>query len=275
MCDTSDYAIGVVLGQREDKKAFMIYYASKTLDSAQSNYTTIEKEFLDIVFALEKFKSYIVGSPVTIFTDHVVLKYLLSKQDTKPRLTRWILLCQEFNLTIKDKKGVENVVVGHLSRLVPEFTSHGLPIGDSFPDEQLFALVHCPWYVDIVNYLVTGQIPPQWTSQQKRKFLVDIKKYYFDDPYLFKYCPDQLMRRCVPNDDQIGVLTFFHSKACGGHFSSRKTADKILQAGFYWLTLFKDYFEFFKTCARCQQLGGVTKRNMMPLTPILIIEIFY
>ena len=227
-----------MLRKREDKKAFVIYYASKTLDFAQANYTTTEKEFLAVVFALEKFRSYIVGSPVTIFTDHAALKYLLSKQDNKPRLIRWILLCQEFNLTIKDKKGVENVVADHLSRLVPDSNSHGIPIGDSFPDEQLFALVHCPWYADIVNYLVTGQIPAQWASQQKRKFLADIKKYYFDDPYLFKYCPDQIMRRCVPNDEHIRRLTFCHSEACGGHFSARKTADKILQAGFYWPTLY-------------------------------------
>ena len=93
MCDASDYSIGDVLGQREDKKAFVIYYASKTLDSAQANYTTTEKEFLAVVFVLEKFRSYIVGSPITIFTDHAALKYFLSKQDTKPRLTRWILLC--------------------------------------------------------------------------------------------------------------------------------------------------------------------------------------
>ena len=135
MCDTSDYAIGAVLGQREDKKAFVIYYASKTLDSSQENYTTMEKEFLAVVFALEKFRSYIVGSSVTIFIDHAVLKYLLFKQNTKPRLTRWILLCQEFNLTIKDKKGVDNLVADHLSRLVPGSISHGLPIGNSFPDE--------------------------------------------------------------------------------------------------------------------------------------------
>ena len=92
-CDASDYAIGAVLGQREDKKDFVIYYASKTLDSAQANFTTTEKEFFVVVFALEKFRSYIVGSPVTIFTYHAALKYLLSKQDTKPRLTRCILLC--------------------------------------------------------------------------------------------------------------------------------------------------------------------------------------
>ena len=168
------------------------------------------------------------------------------------------------------------MVVDHLSPLVSKTTSEGLPISDTFPDKQLFALVHCPWYADIVNYLVTGQIPSQWTSQQKSKFLVDIKKKknYFDDPYLFKYCPDQLMRRCVSNDDQIGVLTFCHFEACGGHFSARKTADKILQVGFYWPTLFKDCFDFCKACAQCQQLGGITKRNMMPLTLILIIEIW-
>ena len=164
MWDASDYAIGAVLGKMEDKKAFVIYYASKTLDSAQSNYTTTEKEFLVVVFTLEKFRSYIVGSLMTIFIDHSTLKYLLSKQDTKPRLTRWILLCQEFDLTIKDKKGVENVVVDHLSRLVLETTSESLPIGDTFPDEQPFALIHYPWYADIVNYLVTRQIPSQWTS---------------------------------------------------------------------------------------------------------------
>ena len=78
MCDASDYAVGVVLGKREDKKPFVIYYASKTLDFAQSNYTTTEKEFLVVVFALYKFRSYILGSPIIIFTDHAALKYLLS-----------------------------------------------------------------------------------------------------------------------------------------------------------------------------------------------------
>ena len=246
MCDASDYAIRAVLGQREDKKAFVIHYASKTLDSAQANYTTKEKEFLAIVFALEKFRSYIVWSPVSIFTDHAALKYLLSKQDTKPRLTRWILLCQEFNLTIKDKNGVKNVVANHLSRLVPESSSQGLPIGDSFPDEQLFSFVHCPWYADIVNYLVTGQIPPLWPSQQKRKFLVDIKKYYFYDPYFLKYCPDQLMRRCVPNDEQIGILTFCHSEACGGISLQGKQQIKFCKLSFIGLHCLKIVLNFEK-----------------------------
>ncbi|MBE2321327.1 hypothetical protein DVA67_035760, partial [Solirubrobacter sp. CPCC 204708] len=116
MCDASDYAIGAVLGQRKDGKPHVIYYASRTLNDAQMNYTTTEKELLAVVFALDKFRSYVIGTPIVVFTDHSALKYLFSKQDAKARLIRWILLLQEFNLIIKDKKGVENVVADHLSR---------------------------------------------------------------------------------------------------------------------------------------------------------------
>ncbi|KAL5722473.1 hypothetical protein ACHQM5_005989 [Ranunculus cassubicifolius] len=118
MCDASDYAVGAVLGQRRDKKPYVIHYASRTLNSAQMNYTTTEKELLAVVFALDKFRSYLVESKIVVFTDHAALKYLLSKKDAKARLVRWVLLLQEFNLEIRDKKGVENVVADHLSRLV-------------------------------------------------------------------------------------------------------------------------------------------------------------
>ena len=175
----------------------MVYYASKTLNDAQMNYTTTEKELLAVVFALEKFRSYLVGSPIIVFTDHATLKYLISKQDAKPRLIRWILLLQEFDIEIRDKKGVENVVADHLSRLDFESKDHDDHFCDSFPDEQLFSVSHAPWYADIVNHIVTGQIPEHWNKQDRHRFLSEVKKFYFDDPYLFKYCSDQLMRRCV------------------------------------------------------------------------------
>ena len=106
---------GEVLGQTKDEKHHAIAYASKILTGPQLNYATTEKELLVDIFAIDKFRSYLVGVKVIVYTDHAALKYLLTKKDDKPRLMRWILLHQEFDLEIKDKKGVENTVADHLS----------------------------------------------------------------------------------------------------------------------------------------------------------------
>src|SRR3954452_12903080 len=136
MCDASDFAVGAVLGQQVDKKLNVIHYASKTLDSAQKNYATTEKEFLFVVFACDMFRSYIVDLKVIIHTDHAAIKYLMEKKDAKPRLIRWVLLLLEFDLQIVDKKGADNPVEDNLSRLedIPHDPIH---VNDSFLDEQL------------------------------------------------------------------------------------------------------------------------------------------
>ncbi|RVW36993.1 Retrovirus-related Pol polyprotein from transposon 297, partial [Vitis vinifera] len=208
---------------KEDGKPYVIYYASKTLNEAQRNYTTTEKELLAVVFALDKFRAYLVGSFIIVFTDHSALK---------------------IRSQIKDKKGVENVVADHLSRLVIAHNSHPLPINDDFPEESLMFLVKTPWYAHIANYLVTGEIP------------------------------NQIIRKCVPEDEQQGILSHCHENACGGHFASQKTAMKVLQSGFTWPSLFKDAHIMCRSCDRCQRLGKLTKRNQMPMNPILIVELF-
>ena len=115
MCDASDYAVGAVLGQCRDKQHYAISYASKTLTGPQLNYATMEKELLAVVFAMDKFRSYLVSTKVIVYTDHAALKYLLTKKDANPRLIRWILLLQVFDLEIRDKKGADNCVADHLS----------------------------------------------------------------------------------------------------------------------------------------------------------------
>ena len=117
MCDANDYAMGAALGQRTEKIFRAIYYASKTFNEAQENYSTTENEMLAMMFACEKFKPYILGSHVIIHIDHIAIKYLMAKKDEKLRLIIWVLLLKEFDLEIKDKKGRDNVIVDHLYRL--------------------------------------------------------------------------------------------------------------------------------------------------------------
>ena len=202
MCDASDFAIGAVLGQREDGKHYVVYYANKTLNEAHKNYTTTEKELLAVVYALDKFCAYLVGSDIIIFTDHSALKYLLNKQDSKPRLIRWVLLLQEFKLHIKDKKGVENVVADHLSRLTIAHNTHSPPINDEFPKESMLLVENAPWYAHIADFLATGEIPSNWKAQDKKYFSTKIHSYYWEEPFLFKYCVYHIIRRCVPEEEQ-------------------------------------------------------------------------
>ena len=136
VCDASNYAMGAVLGQRTEKVFTATYYASKTLNEAQENYSTTENEMLAMVFSCEKFRPYILGSHVTIHTDHAIIKYLMARKDAKPRLIRWVLLLQEFDLEIKDKKGRDNVIVDHLSKLEKHTKDERwTEIEENFPDE--------------------------------------------------------------------------------------------------------------------------------------------
>ncbi|XP_070057655.1 uncharacterized protein [Nicotiana tomentosiformis] len=183
MCDASDYAVGVVLGQRKDKVLHPIYYTSRTLSGAQLNYIVTKKEMLAVVFAFDKFRSYLIGSKV--------------------------LLLQEFDLEIRDRKETENQVADHLSRLEgAEKKIEGEKIVETFPDEQLLAtsLEVVPWYADIANYLTSGIVPYDLSSVQKKKFLRDCLMYYWDDPYLFRICVDNMIRRCIPEIDQSSIL---------------------------------------------------------------------
>ena len=179
MCDASDFTIGAVLGQRKDKIFRAIYYARRTFNEAQENYSTTEKEMLAIVFACEKFRPYILGSHIIIHTDHAAIKYLMSKKEAKPRLIRWVLLLQEFDLEIKDKKGCDNVIVDPLSRVERNKTEEEeAGLTENFPDEQLFQLsLQLPWYVDIVNYLACGVVPQEFSYQQRRKLRTDSRYY--------------------------------------------------------------------------------------------------
>ncbi|GJV93627.1 reverse transcriptase domain-containing protein [Tanacetum coccineum] len=280
MCDASDYAIGAVLGQRIEKHFRPIHYASKTMTEAETNYTTTEKEMLAVVYAFEKFRSYLIMNKSVVYTDHSALKYLFNKKDAKARLLRWVLLLQEFDFKVIDTKGAENYAADHLSRLENPYENIFDPkeITETFPLETLSVLTSkdqsTPWFADFANYHAGKFIKKGMSTQEKNKFFKDVKHYFWDDPFLFKTCADQIIRRCVDGKEAFEILKACHSGPTGGHYGANFTAKKIFDAGFYWPTIYKDAYEFVKTCDACQRQGKISQRDEMPQNAIQVCEIF-
>ncbi|GJX53069.1 reverse transcriptase domain-containing protein, partial [Tanacetum coccineum] len=278
MCDASDFAIGAVLGQRKTKHFQPIHYASKTMTEAQIHYTTTEKEMLAVVYAFEKFRPYLVLSKSIVYTDHSALKYLMNKQDAKPRLLRWVLLLQEFDITILDKKGSENLAADHLSRLENPHKDvlENKDINEHFPLETLGVISNgsTPWFADFANYHAGNFIIKGMSTQQKRKFFKDVKHYFWDDPYLFRICADQIIRRCVSGHEALEILKACHEGPTGGHHSANLTARKVFDAGFFWPTIYRDAHSMIKSCDTCQRQGKISQRDEMPQNAIQVCEIF-
>nr|GEU85393.1 reverse transcriptase domain-containing protein [Tanacetum cinerariifolium] len=186
-----------VKGQRKMKHFQPIHYASKTMTEAQTHYTTTEKEMLVVVYAFKFFRPYIVLSKSIVYTDHSAFKYLLSKQDAKPRLIRWVLLLQEFDIIIHDKKGMENLAADPLSILENPHKDvlENKDINANFPLKTLgkFSSGSTLWFSDFLNFYARNFIVKGMSSQQKKKFFKDVKHYFWDDPYLFRICADQIL----------------------------------------------------------------------------------
>nr|GEZ58141.1 reverse transcriptase domain-containing protein [Tanacetum cinerariifolium] len=233
MCDTSDYAVGPVLGQRIKKHFRPIHYASKTINQAEVNYTTTEKEML-----------------------------------------------AEFDFKVIDTRGAENYAADHLSRLKNPYENifYTREINETFPLESLNKVAHkdpsTPWFADFANYHAGNFIIKGMTSQQKKKFFKDARHYFWDDPYLFRTCADQLIRRCVAGKEAIDILNACHSGSTRGYYGANYTTKKVFESGFYWPNIYKDAFELVKRCDSCQRQGKVSQKDEMPHNFIQICEIF-
>ncbi|GKC40972.1 reverse transcriptase domain-containing protein [Tanacetum coccineum] len=247
MCDASDFVVRVVLGQRIDWKFKPIYYASKTLNNAQEHYTTTEKELLAVVFSFDKFCLYLFLSKTIVYTDHSALKW------------------------------AKNLATDHLSRLEnPNLgTFADEEIAEKFLDEHLMILKtelneDEPWYADYVNYIVEKIVPPNWTPEKRRRFFSQVKNYFGDEPYAFKLCPDNIMRRCVAGDEIHEILAHCHSGPTGGHHSASITGRKVYEAGFFWPSIFKDAKDYVMRCDAYQRSGNISLRSKMPQNNIQI-----
>nr|GEZ44665.1 reverse transcriptase domain-containing protein [Tanacetum cinerariifolium] len=281
MCDASYFAIGVVLGKRHEKHFKPIHYASKMMNDVETNYTTAKKEMLAVVYAFEKFRSYLIMNKSIVHKDHSALKYLFTKKDAKARLLRWVLLLQEFDFKVLDTKGAENLAADHLSRLENSYENVLDPkeINETFSLETLSMVTFrgdssASWFTEFANYHAGNFIVKGMTSQQKNKFFKDVKHYFWDDPFLFKIFADQVIRRCVHGKEALDILVACHNGPKGGHHGANLTAKKIFDAGFFRPTIYKDAHEFVKNCDSCQRQGKISQRDEMPQNSIQTCEIF-
>ncbi|GJR95793.1 reverse transcriptase domain-containing protein [Tanacetum coccineum] len=277
----NDYAIVAVQGQRIEKHFRPIHYASKTMTKAETNYTTMEKEMLAVVYAFEKFRSYLIMNKSVVYTDHSALKYLFNKKDAKASLLRWVLLLQEFDFKVIDTKGAKNYAADHLSRPENPYENVFDPkeINETFSLETLNMVTshdnqNTLWFVDIANYHAGNFLIKGMSTQQKRKFFKDVKHYFWDDPYLFRTCADQIIRRCVFGQEALEILKAYHEGPTGGHHSANIIAQKVFDASFFWPTIYKDAYELIKSCDACQRQGKISHRDEMPQNAIQVCEIF-
>nr|GEX29556.1 reverse transcriptase domain-containing protein [Tanacetum cinerariifolium] len=248
MCDASDFAIGAVLGQRQNKHFRPIQYASKTMTEAESNYTTTKKEMFAVVYAFKKFQSYLIMNKSIVYTDHSALKYLFAKKDSKARLLSWVLLLQEFIFKVIDTKGDENLAADNLSQLENphENVLDPMEINKSFPLETLnLVSTHgnssTPWFADFTNYHAGNFVVNGMSSQQKSKFF---------------------------EDEAIDILKAYHYGPTERHHGPNYTAKKVFDSGFYWPNIYRDAQDLVKNCDVCQRQGKISQRDEMPQNSI-------
>nr|GEY55400.1 reverse transcriptase domain-containing protein [Tanacetum cinerariifolium] len=210
-----------------------------------------------------------------VYTDHSTLKYLFNKQDAKPRLLRWVLLLQEFHIIVRDKKGTENLAADHLSRLENPYQSvlDKKEINETFPLEKLNVVSFhgdssTLWFANFANYHAGNFVVKGMSSQQNNKFFKDVKHYFWNDPFLFKICSDQVIQRCVHGQEGVDILKARHNRPTGGHHGLNYIAKKVFDSGFYWPTIYRDAHDLVKSCDACQRQGKISQRDEMPQNSI-------
>jgi hypothetical protein len=199
----------------------------------------MEKELLAVVFTFEKFRSYIMNSKFIVYTDHAAIKYLLAKKDAKPRLIRCILLLQEFDVEICDKKGVDSVVANHLSRMNCGQDDKE-PIEDKMRDDHLYRVLHKDTWMIYIIRAIRKMALDHLGKNSQRRIISESRKYFWDAPYLFKLGNYGVMRRCVPREERLEILRKCHSAEYGGRYSHFRTQVKVWSSGFYWPEVHED-----------------------------------
>jgi hypothetical protein len=251
-----------------------ICYASRLLNFAKRNYTTTEREALAMVYALNKYKYYLLGNKFVFFVDHMALVYLVNKPQVSGRIARWLLLFLEYDFTVVYKLGKTYGVVDALSR-----SPNGEPttsVEDQLAYASLFSVqpITPDWLQDVTTYLQTGTLPKDMPKDEQRKLTLKALPYTLQNGILYKRCQDLVICRVLGPSQTQTILIEMYNGVARGHFSHEITAKKILDASYWWPALHKDVAEYCRACDRCQRVGGMANTGRAQLVTSLPAELF-
>ena len=271
--DASAFAIGCILAQPSNQELeknldFPVSYASRQLNTAEKNYTTTEREGLAMIYAVKKFRHYLLANKFIFFVDHQALLYLVNKPCATGRIVRWFVILLEFDFEVAVKKGRMHQRADHLSRI----TSGEAPTGvdDDIPDATLFRIETAPrWSAKIIEVLTTGWVSQPSLTTESIAELETCALYKLFSGRLYRLGPEGVLRLC-PNPDQYDeLLDYMHVNIGGFHVSYKEMVRRVLLDGYWWPTLQSDAAEFVQNCSVCAQQKPIPYATLfhVSLTP--------
>jgi hypothetical protein len=272
--NASSIDLGAVLAQpRVGDIDHPLAFASRKLSTAEINYTTTEREGLAMVYALQKFRHYLLGGNYKMFIDHSTLKYLVNKTVLQGRICIWILLFQEYDFEIIVNPGIMNKGPNHLSML--EHGEEPTSLEDALSDAQLLAIRKIDdHFTEIVQFLSTRMAPSDYTIPKKKQLVLHVVDFSLIVEQLYKMGPNKILRRCVMEAERPLILVEAHEGITGGHYIGKSTTQKVLRAILWWHTLHRDVKDYYRACNVFQRVGKPSRRDEMSLAPHLNLQAF-
>ncbi|MCO5571930.1 hypothetical protein L7F22_025681 [Adiantum nelumboides] len=250
--DASNFAIGCILAQLGDGNIdFPISYASRQLNVAEKNYTTTEREGLGLIYAVKKYRHYLLANKFVFVVDQQALLYLVNNPCNTGQIVRWFIILLEFDFTVVVKKGTTHQRAHHLSRIVSREPPKG--VKDDLPDAYLFFVEMIPrWSKSIVSLMTIAQVDSQILLPLTLGLIGQSAMYQLLAGRLYKKNQDGIFLLCINPEEKEQYLTQAHTTIVGIHYAEDQTMQRILKLGVYWPTMRSDIHLFIKSCVQCQ-----------------------
>jgi hypothetical protein len=271
----STSTIAMVLVQEDPNgEEHVIYYLSKSLSRPELRYSHVEKLALATIIVVQRFCHYILLHTTTVIPDSNPMYHILTHQVLGGKYSKWIVILQEFDLEFTKAKAKKSLVFAKLICALPR-ADENIEHRDSLPDESLFLIsTFDPWYGDILLYLQTQHFHPNISHEERRCIRHHSRRYIILGDTLYHHGIETILRRCLIHEEAEHILNDFHLGTCGSHLSGMATAQKILRAGYFWPSIFKDCIEAVKKFPPCQIFNKKAHTHPMVLHPIITIDPF-